>query len=203
VLQVVAWVDSNGPVQVPDFVYGRRLAAQAGHPLPRLMPVHDTRLLLDVPATEQTHRLVAAIAAQVKAVQPTMNADGIEVGEHHGETIEALAEDWVRAYLFAFVRLCTQQIAITTPYRELRDTDLTARPTDPVRVTQLGSFTELGSVPQDRQRSYHHRWVVRMHKVCQWYPSEGVHKIIWRGPYIKGPANAPLLTGERVNALVR
>jgi hypothetical protein len=203
VLEVVAWVDGNGPMQVPDFVYGRRLAAQAGHPLPRLMPVHDTRLLLDAPATEQTHRLGAAIAAQVKAVQPTMNTDGVEVGEHHGETIEALAEDWVRAYLFAFVRLCTQQIAITTPYRDLRGADLPARPTDPVRVTQLRSYTELATVPQDRHRSYHHRWVVRMHKVRQWYPSEGVHKIIWRGPYIKGPTNAPLLTGERVTALVR
>jgi hypothetical protein len=203
VLEVVAWVDGNGPIQVPDFVHGRRLAAQAGHPFPRLMPVHDTRLLLDAPAPDLTHPLVAAIAAQAKAVQPTMNADGVEVGEHHGETIEALADDWVRAYLFAFVRLCTQQIAITTPYRELRGTDLPARPTDPVRVTQLRSFTELATVPQDGHRAYHHRWVVRMHKVRQWYPSEGTHQIIWRGPYIKGPANAPLLTGERVNALVR
>jgi hypothetical protein len=70
-------------------------------------------------------------------------------------------------------------------------------------VTQLRSFTELATVPQDGHRGYHHRWVVRMHKVRQWYPSEGMHKIIWRGPYIKGPANAPLLTSERVNALVR
>jgi hypothetical protein len=65
------------------------------------------------------------------------------------------------------------------PYRELRGTDLQPRP----------------NVPQDGHRRYHHRWVVPMHKVRQWYPSQGVHKIIWHGPYIKGPANAPLLTG--------
>jgi hypothetical protein len=103
VLELVAWVDGNGPIPVPGFVHGRRLAAQAGHPFPRLMPVHDTRLLLDAPAPDLTHPLVAAIAAQAKAVQPTMNADGVEVGEHHGETIEALADDWVRA---TFSRSC-------------------------------------------------------------------------------------------------
>jgi hypothetical protein len=42
-----------------------------------------------------------------------------------------------------------------------------------------------------------------MHKVRQWYPKEGTHKVLWRGPYIKGPAGAPLLSGEKVNALVR
>lgn len=36
------------------------------------------------------------------------------------------------------------------------------------------------------------QWVVRMHKVRQWYPSEGVHKVIWRGPYVKGPSDAPM-----------
>jgi hypothetical protein len=89
------------------------------------------------------------------------------------------------------------------PYRELRRAELPPRPTDPVRVTQLRSFSELGRAEQDHHREYRHRWIVRMHKVRQWYPSQGVHKVIWRGPYIKGPADAPLLTGERVNALVR
>ena len=42
-----------------------------------------------------------------------------------------------------------------------------------------------------------------MHKVRQWYPSEQTHKILWSGPYVKGPAGAPLLNEERVNALMR
>ncbi|MGW0950004.1 hypothetical protein ACWD4O_46830 [Streptomyces sp. NPDC002623] len=44
---------------------------------------------------------------------------------------------------------------------------------------------------------YHHRWPVRMHKVRQWYPSLQEHRVIWRGPYIKGPAGAPPVIGEK------
>ncbi|MGW0703342.1 hypothetical protein ACWD0A_29350 [Streptomyces sp. NPDC002867] len=47
-------------------------------------------------------------------------------------------------------------------------------------------------------RTYHHRWPVRMHKVRQWYPSAQEHRLIWRGPYIKGPADAPLMLGEKI-----
>ena len=36
-----------------------------------------------------------------------------------------------------------------------------------------------------------HRWVVvRMHKVNQWYPSLGQHRVCFRGPYMKGPRQA-------------
>jgi hypothetical protein len=200
--EVSVWIDGNGPVQVPDFIAARRMAAQAGHPFPRLMPLHHSRLILGESPVED-HAEIADMMAQVKAVQPATNDEGVEVGEYHGGLIESGADDWTRAYLFAFIRLCNQQIGVTTPYREMRNADLPPRPTDPVRVTQLRSFSELGHANQQQRREYRHRWVVRMHKVRQWYPGEGVHKIIWRGPYMKGPANAPLLSGERVNALVR
>jgi hypothetical protein len=74
-----------------------------------------------------------------------------------------------------------------------------------VRVIQLRSFSPLSLDDHNYglKRRYRYRWVVRMHKVRQWYPKEGVHKVLWRGPYIKGPAGAPLLSGEKVNALVR
>lgn len=36
-----------------------------------------------------------------------------------------------------------------------------------------------------------------MHKVRQWYPSRQEHRVIWRGPYIKGPVDAPLMVGEK------
>jgi len=42
-----------------------------------------------------------------------------------------------------------------------------------------------------------------MHKVRQWYPSEHRHKVIYRGPYIKGPADKPLLGGEVLRNLTR
>lgn len=37
---------------------------------------------------------------------------------------------------------------------------------------------------------------MRMYKVRQWYPSAQEHRLIWRGPYIKGPADAPPHAGR-------
>jgi hypothetical protein len=42
-----------------------------------------------------------------------------------------------------------------------------------------------------------------MHRVRQYYPSLGQHKIIYRGPYVKGPEDKPMLSGEIVRSLVR
>ena len=42
-----------------------------------------------------------------------------------------------------------------------------------------------------------------MHKVNQWYPSLGQHRVLFRGPYVKGPADKPLLGGDVVRGLVR
>ena len=47
------------------------------------------------------------------------------------------------------------------------------------------------------------RMLVRMHKVRHWYPTEQRHKIIYRGPYVKGPADKPLLGGEVVRSMTR
>lgn len=203
VVELVTWFDGNGPIQVPDFVQARRIARNSGQPLPRIMPLNHSRLALEHvdPLTEPG---AVELMNRINAVQPTMGTElGEEIGDFHGGILEATADEWSRRYLFAFLRLCAQQVAVTTPYRELRGRDLPPRPTDPVRVTQLRSFSELAHIEQDHRREYQHRWVVRMHKVRQWYPSQGTHKVIWRGPYIKGPSHAPLLTGERVNALVR
>jgi hypothetical protein len=52
-------------------------------------------------------------------------------------------------------------------------------------------------------RDWQHRWVVRMHKVRQWYPSEQRHRVIYRGLYVKGPVGKPLLGGEVVRNLAR
>ena len=52
-------------------------------------------------------------------------------------------------------------------------------------------------------RHWQHKWIVKMHKVRQWYPSEQRHKVIYRGPYVKGPDDKPLLGGETVRGLVR
>jgi hypothetical protein len=71
-----------------------------------------------------------------------------------------------------------------------------------VRIVRLRRAASAGGGGQ-RGRDWQHRWVVRMHRVHQWYPSQQRHKVIYRGPYIKGPDDKPLLDGDVVTALVR
>lgn len=40
-----------------------------------------------------------------------------------------------------------------------------------------------------------------MHKVRQWYPSTQEHRVTWRDPYIKGPADPPFMVGEKAYAV--
>jgi hypothetical protein len=56
---------------------------------------------------------------------------------------------------------------------------------------------------QHRHTEWHHQWMARMHKVNQWHPSLGQHRVCFRGPYIKVPAGKPLLNGDVVKGLVR
>ena len=108
--------------------------------------------------------------------------------------------------MYAFWRLCEQRIADTDQAevnhsarvlakRQPRVIRRANRPAAPVRSGRAG--------PGQPGREWHHRWVVRMHKVRQWYPSEGQHKIIYRGPYVKGPEDKPFLEGEIVQGLIR
>ncbi|TDP93025.1 hypothetical protein [Labedaea rhizosphaerae] len=71
-------------------------------------------------------------------------------------------------------------------------------------MVQLRTVAGKPATGSDRSgRDWHHRWVARMHKVRQWYPSEQRHKVIYHGPYVKGPDDKPLLAGETVTGLVR
>jgi hypothetical protein len=100
--------------------------------------------------------------------------------------VKNLAISWfVKRFLAAFWRLCDQQIAVVT------------RPDDPavggainqpavhpdVRVITLRRVNNQSShQPARRAVAWSHRWIVEMHKRHQWYPSQGVHKIIFVGP---------------------
>jgi hypothetical protein len=72
-----------------------------------------------------------------------------------------------------------------------------------VRIVRLRRADQQSTEPAAGEREWKHRWTVRMHKVNQWYPSEGRHKVIYRGPYVKGPEGKPMLDGETVHGLVR
>lgn len=49
---------------------------------------------------------------------------------------------------------------------------------------------------------YHHRWVVSGHWRSQPYgPGSTLRRPVWIRPHVKGPAGAPLLTGEKVTVI--
>jgi hypothetical protein len=52
-------------------------------------------------------------------------------------------------------------------------------------------------------REYHHQWIVRGHWRQQWYPTRQVHRPVWIAPHVKGPNDAPLIGGEKVNVWKR
>jgi hypothetical protein len=51
-------------------------------------------------------------------------------------------------------------------------------------------------------REWSHRWVVRGHWREQWYPSEGVHRLIWIEAFVKGPEDRPLIIKDTVFSVV-
>lgn len=200
-LQVEGWTDNP---RTED----RQLAEDLGHPLPRLLRSATMWLVLDAGSTKEevgwSSRSTPRLGGEPNAED---DAAAEVVGQFSGETASDPAGNIEIRYLYAFMRLASQQISTEGSPKTQHDN---GRPTSPdalkVRVVQLRSAS---TTPSDRAgdpsapRRYRHRYVVRMHKVNQWYPSEGRHKVIWRGPYIKGPEGAPLLAGETVQALVR
>jgi hypothetical protein len=121
----------------------------------------------------------------------------------YGWVCESGPDAAVLGYLFAFLRIAAQPMAVAPRCREQRP-GTSPQKWEQVRVVQLRRFHHVASVDgAHHQVNWKHSWVVRMHKVRQWYPSLGRHQVIFRGPYIKGPTNAPLLAGEKVQALVR
>jgi hypothetical protein len=58
----------------------------------------------------------------------------------------------------------------------------------------------VGEPQNGQERHYSHRWPVRPHFVNQPYgPGSSLRKLILRGPYFKGPEDAPLLVKDEVN----
>jgi len=48
---------------------------------------------------------------------------------------------------------------------------------------------------------WQHQWWVSGHFRAQWYATEEAHRVIWIGPYLKGPQDKPLL--DKLYAVVR
>jgi hypothetical protein len=192
------------------------LAAQArreGTPLPPLLLdgarclEFQTQRAEDPQGAQHLARAAQAVDGAYRRSAEIMgqNEDRV-IGEYtSGSQIDDVDDSFAWRFLYAFWRLCEQRIADVEPVETNHAARVIAERTGlspEVRVIRLRQRDER-TPGEPVARNWQHRWVVRMHKVRQWYPSEQRHKVIYRGPYLKGPEGKPLLGGETVQALVR
>jgi hypothetical protein len=210
--RISVYHDTHGPVRPDSFVDFAAEARRQGTPLPPLLL--DAVRCLTFRAVETDAEAAGRSARAAKAVDGAyrraaeaqgQNEDRV-VGEYaSGSEIEDVDDTFVLRFLYAFWRLCEQRIAEVEPVETNHAARVIAQRTGlspEVRVIRLRQRAEhTGGEPT--ARNWQHRWLVKMHKVRQWYPSEQRHKVIYRGPYVKGPEGKPLLGGETVRALVR
>jgi hypothetical protein len=109
-------------------------------------------------------------------------------------------------FLYAFWWLCEQIGAVqAAPAGHSAQVTAARAGVNPdVRVVVLRRAGPSGRpATQTGPHQWHHHWGVRMHKVWQWYPSLQQHKVIYRGPFVKGDMAKSLLAGEVARGLVR
>lgn len=209
-VQLTCFMDRDGPVQPEAWRLSVTQARASGSPLPPLVPdgIYGLRAdgALAVESSEQhaelseEHRRLNTVLNQVAqhSTQPPQE------GQWDGGRITDTYDDFAARYAFAFWRLAAQGVTSFAALREPGEGSPPNRPgaqlADPdVRVIRLTKQVPAQPSAQDGETSrvFHHRWTVRMHKVRQWYPSAQEHRLIWRGPYIKGPSDAPFMVGEK------
>lgn len=120
---------------------------------------------------------------------------------------------WAKALLAAFLLARQANLAETvterTPGQKLpksvaRRTGQKTRPAQDIRVVRLRQQVKTDHDAQApdtgtaKSREYRHRWVVRGFWRNTWYPSAQTHRPQWIAPFLKGPAGAPLLGGQKV-----
>lgn len=96
----------------------------------------------------------------------------------------------------------TSEVQLPRPTRRRLQRDGHEPP--PVRLVEIRRPEPVGGgTDVAADRGYHHRWIVRGHWRQQWYPSRQVHRPVWIAPHVKGPGDAPLLGGDKVNVWKR
>lgn len=215
-VRVSTYHDSHGPVQPDSFLDFAAYTRGQGHPLPPLLLDGLRCFPLETPITDANREALAIYSDTARAKgalsramdQAIGNDESRVIGEYTpGSEIVDVDDTFQLRFLYAFSRLCAQEIAATSSAEVGHAARLTADRagvSPEVRVVQLRTASATPTGPAvDPAARWHHRWVVRMHKVRQWYPSEQRHKVIYRGPYLKGPDDKPLLGGETVRGLTR
>ncbi|MGP4030319.1 hypothetical protein [Actinomadura sp. 3N407] len=213
-VRVSSYDDTHGPVQPDSFLDLARTAREQGTPLPPLLLDAVRCYAFRYQATDEQRRsrdeFLARLQRNRDATRMVQQVHGVDenrvVGEYEPDSIvEDTTDSFTIRMLYAFWRLCAQRIAVAadveTNHAARLQADRSGMPAD-VRVIQLRRTNrKIDQGPASK--NWQHRWIVRMHKVRQWYPSLQQHKVIYRGPYPKGPDDKPLLRGDKVHGLVR
>ncbi|MGH3158680.1 MAG: hypothetical protein ACRDNF_19175, partial [Streptosporangiaceae bacterium] len=213
-VRVSSYHDSHGPIRPAAFLDFAARARAQGTPLPpllldaiRCLPLRYTATPDQVRALEEFVAVAqhAGDAARQPSAVLGVAADEV-VGEYTpGSEIDDRDDSFMLLFLYAFWRLCEQRIAAVDHAEINHSAKVVAERagvSPEVRIVQLRRTEQPGD-PSQATHNWQHRWVVRMHKVHQWYPTLQQHKVIYRGPYIKGPDDKPLLGREIIRGLTR
>jgi hypothetical protein len=172
-------------------------------------PLHATSPAQARDQDRWAEHLLAMNASYWSGRPPAAADPDVEVSAEYasGELLDEDADGTFGSrFLYAFWRLCEQRIALADqpePGHSAKLAGARAGVDPDVRVISLRRSSGHSEPAGTALHEWHHRWVVRMHRVRQYYPSLGQHKIIYRGPYVKGPEDKPMLSGEVVRSLVR
>lgn len=214
---VSAMLRIDGPAKTPAGEEFRASAEADGHPLPPWLPAGTNGMRADASSRSASSQASALLTAHARHLlhdavgdltTRTRRSPAPDTAQWNGESVEDPYNDFAERYLFAFWRLAAQGITAITgqapPNADRAEQESAGRRQDSpgIRLIDLrASSAPAPQVGETTDRRYSHRWPVRMHKVNQWYPSLGRHQIRWRGPFIKGPADAPLRTTDRAYQL--
>ncbi|MFC4945812.1 hypothetical protein [Pseudonocardia sp. GCM10023141] len=213
-VQISNYDSARGPLQPASIIRIAAEAAAQGTPLPpwtldgiRSEPFRYVLTAAERQVADDHNKQMRQYAANARAGQAKGGVDergvigeyapGQQVADHDGR--------FAQRFLYAFWRLCEQRIAEVEPADVTHSAATRARTAGvsaDVRVVSLRSAASVGGRAA-AGRDWQHRWVVRMHEVRQWYPTQERHRVLYRGPYVKGPADKPILGGEVVRAVVR
>lgn len=112
------------------------------------------------------------------------------------------------ATILATWTLMQQSLTVTGPAvvqrAERRRNQRAELPSDVVVVRLRRKSTD-GEISADTAAAvdWSHRWLVGGHWRNQWLPSRQAHRLQWIAPYVKGPANLPLVIKDKVTAWIR
>lgn len=112
-------------------------------------------------------------------------------------------ESSVVPLFLAFVHLLREQqtiertVVVAEPSTALSEPTHPSQRPDEVQVLTISPRAGL-SEANSGQRVFDHRWLVRGHWRHQWFPSLGVHKLIWIAEHPSGPSDRPMVVRDKV-----